>query len=208
MGNNTMDNIERKLRATLYRAFCPDSTELGEYHLGLLSTDRRRELRAHLAECPHCTNELEALRSFMDSVSADLAPNPQKGQESETLLKRLVARLLPSSFPGTEWSPALAGVRGEVGSMLSFTAEGYHLVIDIQVDADRPDRRSIMGLLTGAEPPSAPLIARLYQANSLASQSQVDELGNFAIHRVAPGEYSLRLSNIEIEIDIEQLIIA
>jgi anti-sigma factor RsiW len=203
-----MNNIERKLRATLYRAFCPDSTELGEYHLGLLSTDRLRELRAHLAECPHCTRELEQLRSFMESVSADIEPNLKAGQDGASLLQRLVARLLPPSIPGAGWSPALAGVRGETGSMLSFSAEGYHIVIDIQVDADRPDRRSIMGLLTSSQPDSAALIARLYQANALAAQAQVDELGNFAIHMVSPGEYSLLLSSPEIEISIEQLTIA
>lgn len=202
------NDIERKLRATLYRAFCPGSTELGEYHLGLLSTDRRRELRAHLAECPHCASELEQLRSFMESVSADIEPNLKARQAGASLLRRLAARLLPPSIPGVGWSPALAGVRGEAGSMLSFSAEGYHLVIDIQVDADRADRRSILGLLTGAEPASAALTARLYQANALAAQAQVDELGNFAIHLVSPGEYSLLLSSPEVEISIEQLTIA
>ena len=49
-----MANIEDKLTAKLYRAFCPSPTELGEYHLGIAGDEQAREIRQHLKTCPHC----------------------------------------------------------------------------------------------------------------------------------------------------------
>ncbi len=211
-----MNDIERKLRATLYRAFCPDSAELGEYHLGLLHADRRREMRAHLKECPHCSHELEQLRSFLETVSADLEPGTRAGtRRDESLLRRLIARLIPPDITAAGWAPALAGVRGDAGGILKFDTEGYHILLDIEADADRPDRRSILGLLTGDEPAvsggthtpgvNTAFAARLYQAGSLVAQANVDEFGNFAINTVLPGDYALILSSEQVEIRIEHM---
>jgi hypothetical protein len=208
-----MNDIERKLRATLYRAFCPDSAELGEYHLGLLPADRRREMRTHLKECPHCSRELEQLRSFLEAVSADLEPGTRTGtHRDESLLRRLIARLVPPDFSAVGWAPALAGVRGDAGGILKFDTEGYHILLDIETDADRPDRRSILGLLTGDEPAvsggagvNTAFAALLYQAGSLVAQAEVDEFGNFAINTVPPGDYALILSSEQVEIRIEHM---
>jgi hypothetical protein len=219
-----MSDIENKLRTTLYRAFCPGSAELGEYHLEMLPQGRRRAIRAHLMECPHCTRELEQLRGFLESVRGDLEPGPVEK------LRRLIAHLVdaarpaagPDSHPAT-WAPALAGVRGSSGEgeTLNFAAEGYQVILDIQADAGRPDRKAILGLLMGEDPSgfrarlyaadqarlSAAGQARLSAAGSLVAEAQVDEFGNFALNPVPPGTYSLTLSGAQTEIQVEQLTI-
>jgi hypothetical protein len=52
------------LRA-LYRLPCPDSQALGDYHLGLLAEAKALAIKGHLAECPYCPAELEALKQFL-----------------------------------------------------------------------------------------------------------------------------------------------
>lgn len=188
-----MSDIESKLRTSLYRAFCPDSSQLGEYYLELLPANRRREIRLHLKECPHCTRELAELGSYLEAVRRDLEPGP--GEQ----LRRLAARLTGGALGG--WAPA--AVRGEAGQTLNFTAEGYQVILDIQPDAAHPDRKTILGLLMGEAP--AGFEARLYAAETLVAQTPVDELGNFALNRVQPGGYTLTLSNAQVEIQVEQI---
>lgn len=192
-----MSDIERKLRSTLYRAFCPDSAELGDYHFGLLAAGRRLEIHAHLRDCPHCTRELAELGAYLDSVRGDLEP----GLGAQ--LRRLVASLVTPGAPSGAWSPALAGVRGEAGETLSFSAEGYHIVLDIQTDPEQPDRKSILGLLVGSE--TAGFTARLYRQGVLVAQTQADEYGSFAVNPLPPGEYSLSLSSASLEIRVEPI---
>ncbi len=65
--------LQRDLLRILYRLHCPDSQALGEYHLGLLAAAEASAVREHLAECPYCPAELEALRQFLaeSEVPAD-----------------------------------------------------------------------------------------------------------------------------------------
>ena len=41
---------EKKMISVMYRAFCPESTELGEYQLGLISGERGESIRKHLVK--------------------------------------------------------------------------------------------------------------------------------------------------------------
>lgn len=51
--------LQYLLRARLYRALCPTSEELAAFQQRMLEGGRRAQLAAHLAECPHCSYELE-----------------------------------------------------------------------------------------------------------------------------------------------------
>jgi anti-sigma factor RsiW len=57
--------LQRDLLRALYRLHCPDSQALGDYHLGLLAEAKALAIKEHLAECPYCPNELEALKQFL-----------------------------------------------------------------------------------------------------------------------------------------------
>ena len=58
--------LQSRLISRLYRATCPDSEILGEYHLGLLPDQQAREIEAHLRDCSPCVHELVQLRDFLD----------------------------------------------------------------------------------------------------------------------------------------------
>lgn len=192
-----MASIEEGLRRALYRAFCPDSMELGDYLLGEPSPERKTFIRAHLKECPHCRRELEQMQAFINETRPDL---------ELSLVERvriLVARLVESSdISGL--SPALQSVRGGEGEVLTYESEGMKVILDIQTDPERADLKIIIGVLVGAEE-AGDFRAWLLQRGEQTGAATVDEFGNFELSSLLTGEYQLVLSGPGVEIRIEDL---
>lgn len=192
-----MSKAENKLTRTLYRTFCPDSTELGEYQLGMLALERASFIQQHLHECPHCTRELAALQNYL----ADLAPELEYSLAER--VKLWIAQLLPdisSGIPGR--SPAF-GLRGDPEKMLFYQAGEAQLTIEIQDDPDQPGRRALLGLLIGVDPTG--LAAHLWQEGQEVTSVTLDELGNFIVAGLQPGFYQLILTGREFEIHVQLL---
>ncbi|MBN1699260.1 MAG: zf-HC2 domain-containing protein [Spirochaetales bacterium] len=61
-----INDVQKKLTASLYRFDCPGSFELGDYRLGFVSDERKKEIDAHLRSCPHCREELQYLEEFCE----------------------------------------------------------------------------------------------------------------------------------------------
>jgi hypothetical protein len=192
-----MTSIEDKLRTILYRAFCPESIELGDYALNLLSRGRTVSIRIHLKECPHCRREFEQLQAFLTSVHSDIAFNIMDQ------ICILVARLVKMDG-GYGFTPALQGVRGGENRVLSYETEGKLIVLDIQNDHERGDLKSVYGLLTGVEA-AQEFEVQLLRNGELTACSTVDDLGNFTFVPVDLGSYDLVFVGPGVEIHIERL---
>jgi anti-sigma factor RsiW len=192
-----MANMEEGLRRTLYRAFCPDSMELDDYLLGELSRQRTAFIRTHLKECPHCRRELEQMQAFLKETRPNLELNLV--ERARVLIARLVK---PSDVSGL--SPALQGVRGGEGKVLTYESEGMKVILDIQTDPERADLRIIIGVLVGAEE-AGDFQAQLLQEDEQIGAAAVDKFGNFEFPSLTPGEYQLVLNGPGVEIRIEDL---
>jgi anti-sigma factor RsiW len=57
--------LQRNLLKALYRLHCPGSQAWGDCHLGLLTEAKALAVSEHLAECPYCGDELEALQQSL-----------------------------------------------------------------------------------------------------------------------------------------------
>jgi hypothetical protein len=93
-----MESIERNLTMKLYRTYCPESTRLGEYELGILDQAATAAIKTHLNDCLRCRTELEGLRIYLKDLQPEI---------SFSLVERvrvLIAELLPR--PGGGWQPA------------------------------------------------------------------------------------------------------
>jgi hypothetical protein len=101
-------------------------------------------------------------------------------------------------------APALA-LRGEEQEPLFYEAGDVQLTIEIQDDPDEPGRRSLLGLVMGAEPED--IQAHLYQDSERVASAEVDELGNFIISSLSPGHYELILTAPTAEIHVQDLAI-
>jgi hypothetical protein len=192
-----MAGIEDQLTETLYRTFCPDPTELGEYHLEMLPGERVKFIKQHLSECPHCTRELNQLRSYLADVGRDLEYSPADR------LKIWIARLAPEAANGTFPAAPQFAVRGGPGNLRIYQAGEARLTLDLQDDPAHPGLKAFIGLVTGVEPEGWG--ATLRQAGRQVAWVEVDDLGNFRFSALEPGRYELALQGPEIEIRVEDL---
>lgn len=189
-----MAKLENQLSNALYRAFCPEPNELGEYQLGLLSIARAQQIQAHLVECPHCRTELAQLKSFLNTVESDLEPGL-----TERVRVWLAELITPSSS-----GPALAfGLRGEESGVHFYQAGGAQITLEIQDDPNAPGHKTLIGLILMEE--AVNLQAHLWRDEQVATSAEVDELGNFTLGSLEPGKYELFLSGSEVEIQIKDL---
>ena len=196
-----MTLVEDKITLALYRMNCPDAIELGEYHLGMIPSERVAFIERHLTECPHCAQEVAQLKSYL----ANLAPVLEPGllEQVRARVRVLIARLVSGGL-GDGLAPAYAGVRGEQEGPYVYQADEVQVVVEVFKDADHPDRKTILGLVTGLDAPQT-LQVHLWQADRQLSTVPVDELGNFVIPNLVPTSYELILDGPEVEIHIQDL---
>lgn len=194
-----MANNEDKLRRTLFRITCPDSRQLGEFHLGLLPEAEAAAVQAHLAHCPHCSLEIQGLERYLTELEPDLSYTI-----SERIKIWIADRITPEASSSTVGMPAFA-VRGDSQGPLMYEAGDYQLTIDVQEDAQHPGRQVIIGLLLGEN--TAEFDVNLWQAGQLITTTAVDDLGNFVLNQVQPGTYELILTAAEAEIHVQELLI-
>jgi anti-sigma factor RsiW len=167
--------LQGRLRQALYRFDCPDPHALGEYALEILDPRQRAQVAAHVIACPHCTAELQTLRTFLA-----IEPEPPAGLVER--LRRVVATLVA---PPT--APAYAGLRGS-------TARGTRrLLLAGLVTRDRGGPETV----AGGEATLA--------SGDVSRRERIDDLGNFTFDAVAPGRYRLEVRLADQVLVIEEL---
>jgi anti-sigma factor RsiW len=192
---------EGRLIDAFYRSACPTAHELGEYVLGMLAGERVRSVAAHLADCPHCAKEAAQLASYLEMLRPDIEVSPLRRMHT------LVAELIHGAQRGAalglpRLAPAYAGLRGaEEGGTLIYRAGDWQATLETEEDEAQPGRRVLLGLLTGPALPGA--LARLWRSDAEVAAAPVDQVGNFTLAGVEPGDYALVIESGEVEIRIQ-----
>ena len=202
-----LQKFQNGLTNRLFRAACPPSIELGEYHLGFVPMATSAAIKQHLAECPFCSQELTQLASYMDQPDLFLRPGPLAAVRRT--VKVLVARLIsgPTAHTGMgspAFAPALAGLRGSLDSPLIYEADDIQVMLEVQDDAAIADRKAVMGLIIGIDDPEE-LHAELWHEGTCTFSTPVDEIGNFAFDGLIPADYDLFVSGNDLDVHIESL---
>jgi glutaredoxin len=189
-----LDELQQLLRQRLYRILCPSSDDLLAYQQGWLDKQRMATLRTHLRDCPHCERELRLLD---EAAGAPPWPPP---------IRRVVAMALA---PRPQPVALYGGLRSaENGCHYAYRAEHLELTLDVQHVASRPDRVVLVGMLFDEETPPGEMqraTASLLEGDFVVSSAALDELGNFVLDDIAPGDYRLSLRMPELEVVVEAL---
>jgi hypothetical protein len=193
-------HLQNRLKKQLYRVECPSPMELGEYHLRLLPASRKLLVAQHVRECPLCRQELARLEEFM------LEPVAQP--DLVRSVQVMVARLLGGKEAGQKredfsWSPAFSGLRGAGEEPFIYEADHIQIVIEVQDDVEQMGHKTLLGLVMGLE--SKDFAIQISQEDRMVASTSVDEIGNFILSHLAPGNYKFMLSGPSIEIHIPSL---
>ncbi len=185
--------LQGRLRQALYRFDCPDPHALGEYALEILDPRQRAQVAAHVIACPHCTAELQTLRTFLA-----IEPEPPAGLVER--LRRVVATLVA---PPT--APAYAGLRGSAAPGAQTYRGGD---VTITLSTARGTRRLLLAGLVTRDRGGPETVAggeATLASGDVSRRERIDDLGNFTFDAVAPGRYRLEVRLADQVLVIEEL---
>lgn len=213
-----MDLIENRLKAILFRNDCPSKMDLGEYELGLLSSQRREELDSHLAVCPHCSADLVQMRQFMALPAVGIESVKREVEQKSPLLERIrvifVDLLSPPS--GMQRTASLQPVlRGAENNMRTQVIETDAYVISLSALEDESSllKQKIIGdimPLSDDDETFQNWSASLWRSGTLVTSTAVNDDSYFIINDVQLREkpHELILSGPKVEIHLQNLQIA
>jgi len=175
--------------------------ELGDYQLGFLSDKQASRVRTHLACCPYCQVEALMLEDYLSAFEIDL-PAPVKQTVTKPTIFEQLKILVANIVNGP--TMALAGALDDEGPQV-YEVGDIQISIQLQEDFDMPDRRMLMGLITGAQ--TKGMQAHLWESNrpNEVAMAPVDEFGNFFISDLPCANYELILDTSQTEIHIQAL---
>lgn len=179
---------QKLLTSRFFRITCPSATELGEYHLHMLTAPQMLMVSQHLRECPHCTREIDQLKEFLSDLAPGTAGNPL--QQAKVLIARLLGGGDQSSAMG---EPSFA-LRGGVEGPLTFEADGIVIVLDIQPTNE--GKVNILGQVaaddqeqwTGSK-------VKLHQTNGLQTTVFLDDLGAFRFEKALSDSVKITITS-------------
>ncbi len=221
--------LERSFTKKLYRWDCPPNQILGEYQMGLLSSDVEKAVQAHLKKCVLCAAEVATFIEFManDPMLAEPVAVRHTSQNNHVGIKQQAKRALEELRERTTTQgrrlvatfvppqPRLALQRNVANAKPDaalwprrYTVEDFSISMQLEQGTNRSDVLQLIGLVTrkGAslEAFQGVPVSLLSPGNSVDTQ-HVDELGNFIFSSIAPATYSLELHLPDTTIVIEQL---
>ena len=189
--------LNQRITANLYRRVCPETIELGEYHLGMLPSEQTLAIEAHLTECPHCSKELAQLSAYL--VEEEPETSPGFTEKVKVLVGRLVSDITGGTPGELTTTPALV-VRGEESETLIYEADGVQISIDVLDDSEQPGAKVLLGLVTGIAAEDSEVMV-IFEGEQIAV-TQVDELGNFEIPGLTTAEYEIIIAGKGVEVHI------
>jgi len=215
--------LQGLLRERFFRMFCPPTDELIAFHDGMPPGEQRDGIATHIVDCPHCHRELHLLKQITSERITGPSPpffwRPPTAtamRQSGTLahqpavpqFRRVVAEAQQFQHPA-----ALAAAYGTPRGLgrtdqYAYQAENLQITIDVHRLINRADRRVLTGtLFLDDDLPQGACQARAYLAHNdqLIKTAELDELGNFMLEDLSPGNYRLALRLPDREVVIETI---
>ena len=210
-----MDKLEKNLKAILFRSDCPSKMDLGEYEMGLLSSQRRDELASHLNECPQCQVDLVQMQHFMTLPAIGIETMRTRAEQRSPLLERIkviVVDLLtpPAGIQGSlALQPVMRGAESETRTKV-IQADAYIVALSAQDNkAPRPNGQIIGDITPLADDDESfqNWTADLWRSGQLLASTPVADDSHFIFEDVQFEEqpHDLILSGPTVEIHLQNL---
>jgi hypothetical protein len=169
----------------------------------------RATLMAHVTDCSHCAGELDRLTQLISLMRTDAAEDAPRDviayavnifrqrELKPSLLRRIVAAL---TFDSAHTAPAFGVRSGQAASrQLLFEAEDNDL--DLRI-SPQGNEWVVSGQLLGTKCVGG---AVALQSETTSASAVLNDLCEFKLSPVPPGNYILRLRLEDVELEVSQL---
>ena len=196
---------EARLRAQLFRQFCPPPDALRDFAFELLDGDDARSVREHLAICPHCTREY--FIDYAELLQAPVAPASDAslaGAGIPGIFERIQFWIAQTLQGAGGLTPSLSVRDGgdDDGALGIFSVGPAQISLELDAVFDQPGRQVLVGLVSGVE--TAAMEAHLWRDGILVAVTEVDGTGSFEFADVdlVAGVYEVLLSCPDVKMRI------
>ena len=190
------------------RTCCPDEETLAEFLTGNLADDTRERIDAHLAVCSYCAQELVVLYKTTEADEVTRVPTRVMERamalvSEKRLFFDLAVRLVQDSIELISTSgrvvPLLSpAVRGEIkateGNALQVEQDMGPFKVAVEIDINSADACRLVANVAEAEGRPAEGIRLTLNSGDREQASLLTRSGVVVFDRIAPGEYSVELS--------------
>jgi anti-sigma factor RsiW len=182
--------MEATLKLQLNRWDCPPPQRLGEYHLGLVtSQSEERTIALHIDQCASCKAEVEDLRVFLVPNAPRQAAQPAETKVPAAAWPQRLGHIFARIVPRT---PALA-LRGAATGPIMAEAEGTTIVLDVQPAAK--GQVTILGQVVATDQDHwTGALVVLRQGGAVQATATADDLGSFSCGPLTAGPVELMIS--------------
>ncbi|MBV7338917.1 hypothetical protein KFU94_64000 [Chloroflexi bacterium TSY] len=208
-----------QLSQLLDRFDCPLEVQLRDYQLQELSLSNQQQIQMHLAQCPHCAEELETLQEFMRVEDEGLETKPSLAERMQPLVDQVqdianqvqmvVASLVQSAQTQTALtfrSHTVPTLQGAEQTTLLFQADDTEFSLMLQ--QDQKARYRIVGyILTPSSYENAKCKLLAADVDTVLLQADVDNTGRFVLVDMEPGNYQFILAGLGHPIVIPNLLL-
>lgn len=184
---DNMRQADSLLTMLVYRSTCPSSQKLADYEFGYLPDEEHTKIKAHVAECNHCKEELNSLNGFL---SAPLTP------EKATQKAAPMPAFLPGyEYMGTIMEEVATVVRGAIAGPVIITVNE-----DFSVTLERVDiagQMSITGQVLADDFMSYEgALVQVFEGSELLCVGRVGDLGDFEckLERATTEDLNIRIA--------------
>ncbi len=184
---------------SLARSTCPDSETLMFFNNQMLDANEVATVQTHLQTCTHCQAEMRQFTAVspqtVDATSHSLWDTlVEKGQQI------LRAALLPQVASAT-------AVRGQQKETLSYAVDKYAIKLVQQASNAIDDEWQLEGRILMPDDPIALIEGqvKLWQADAVLAEEQIDEFGYFQFSKLHKGSYTIEVQLNEKSIILESI---
>ncbi len=212
-----MEPTEKKLKAILFRFFCPTQMELGEFELELLEGPQHEEIASHVDSCPHCQKDLIQIRKTINLPFVQKAEpiiHPEQTSSLADQVKVFVVNLFspsPDVLIGPSLQPALRGQDDEMKTQVVHIGS-FIVSLSFERDLSQLGRYHLVGDVSADEGLDEPIgfynwKAYLWQAGVLVQTVALDEEGDFTFEGISLEDkpYNLIIGDSAVEIHLQHL---
>jgi len=190
---------QQRFAAKLTGDDCPNTMNLGEYHLRIMDSADHEALRKHVQGCASCLSRLNQLAMQMDPSALVKRRSADRGRERTTGTTPFSSAIFYPVIRQTQMAQGLRGAatRSESSpaqsTLLDYTIDLGKISIRLARSAANSNLVDITGLMLGVQAPFSKVNLLVADSEHEIAFVPVNQLGGFSIEGVLSGEYDLEL---------------